>query len=147
MQQTKDDSRARTRRHSKSTNTADRNVLPRKARLALKGALMIVAFGLFSIPALAQTGSFTGRVTDTTGGVIPGAHITVHNEQTGVDLKTVTTSTGDYTITYLNPGSYTVIAEATGFGKSQKSISICRLPRLPQSTSTCRLAGSRSPLS
>ena len=85
-----------------------------------KAALMIVAFGLFSVPALAQSASFTGRVTDKTGGVIPGAQITVHNEKTGVDLKSATTSTGDYTITYLNPGLYTVTAEATGFEKESK---------------------------
>ena len=64
-----------------------RSVRETVANHRIKGALMIVAFGLFSVPALAQSASFTGRVTDRTGGVIPGAHITIHNEKTGVDLE------------------------------------------------------------
>lgn len=120
MQKAKDDRCAIVRRHSKSANRINRNLLTRKAWFALKGMLIILALGLFSIPAMGQSASFTGRVTDTTGGVIPGAHITVRNEKTGVVLKTVTTGTGDYTITYLTPGTYTVTAEAKGFQKVSK---------------------------
>ncbi|HCT61720.1 MULTISPECIES: TonB-dependent receptor [Acidobacterium] len=58
---------------------------------------------------------FTGLVTDQSGAVIPHAKITVHNQDTGVDLQTITTAAGNYTVPYLTPGHYSVSAEAQGF--------------------------------
>jgi hypothetical protein len=61
---------------------------------------------------------FTGRVTDSTGAVIRKATISAHNIDTNVNISTVSTASGDYTIPYLNPGNYVVSAEATGFEKA-----------------------------
>lgn len=58
---------------------------------------------------------FTGRVSDTTGAVLPKATVTAHNLDTNVDTPTITTASGDYTIPYLTPGNYTVSAGAAGF--------------------------------
>lgn len=63
---------------------------------------------------------FTGTVTDPSGAVIPHAKITVHNQQTGVNSTTDTTGTGDYTVPYLQPGVYSVSAQAQGFKKENK---------------------------
>ncbi len=38
---------------------------------------------------------FTGLVNDSTGAVIPGAKVIVHNEGAGVDKTVITTSTGN----------------------------------------------------
>lgn len=65
--------------------------------------------------AAQQVQEFTGRVTDPSGAVIPKAAVTAHNVDTGVDTRTTTTSTGDYTIPYLIPGQYTISAIAPGF--------------------------------
>jgi hypothetical protein len=61
------------------------------------------------------TQQFTGHVLDSTGAVVPGAQIVVHNQETGVDTKTVTTGAGVYTVPYLIPGTYTITAIKTGF--------------------------------
>ena len=45
------------------------------------------------------TQQFTGRVLDSAGAVIPAAQVIVHNQATSVDVKTVTTGSGDYTVT------------------------------------------------
>lgn len=58
---------------------------------------------------------FTGRVTDASGAVIPKVVVIAHNLDTGVDTKSVTNSSGTYTIPYLRHGSYTVSAEIKGF--------------------------------
>lgn len=86
----------------------------------LKGLLSLAVTCLFSTALFAQSAVFTGHVTDQTGAIISKAQITVHNEETGVNVKTTTTESGDYTIPYLKPGVYSVTAEAAGFTEENK---------------------------
>jgi hypothetical protein len=66
--------------------------------------------------ALAQAlGGVTGTVTDATGALLPGAKIEVTNEATGVMQNAVSTQAGEFSVTPLAPGSYTVRVEAPGF--------------------------------
>jgi hypothetical protein len=75
-----------------------------------------------TIKSEAQTSQqFTGHVQDATGAVVPRATVTVHNQLTNIDVKTVTTSSGIYTVTYLNPGLYTVSVAAAGFKTEAKT--------------------------
>jgi hypothetical protein len=67
------------------------------------------------------TQQFTGHVLDSTGAVIPAARVVVHNQATGVDAKTVTTNTGDYTVTYLIPGTYDITVSKEGFAVVKKT--------------------------
>ena len=69
------------------------------------------------------TQQFTGHVLDSTGAVIPGAEVVVHNQGTGVDAKTVTTGSGDYTVTYLIPGTYDITVSKENF-KTEKKVDI-----------------------
>ena len=61
--------------------------------------LVFLFLFMFSIVAshAQSTQQFTGHVTDSTGAVVKGAEVVVHNQATGVDTKTVTTSAGAYT--------------------------------------------------
>jgi hypothetical protein len=63
----------------------------------------------------------TGRVTDTTQAVVPGVRITAANIDTGVARSMAATSSGDYAITNLPPGSYELSAEASGFRKYRRT--------------------------
>ena len=63
-------------------------------------------------------GAITGRVNDKSGGVLPGVTVTATNVATNVSSTTVTTGEGLFTIPYLTPGTYTVVAELSGFKKS-----------------------------
>src|SRR5437867_2435034 len=65
-------------------------------------------------------GAITGRVNDKSGGVLPGVTVTATNVATNVSSTTVTTGEGLFTIPYLTPGRYTVVAELSGFKKSQR---------------------------
>jgi len=67
------------------------------------------------------TQQFTGHVLDVTGAVIPAAQVIVHNQATGVDVKTATTSTGNYTVTYLIPGTYDITVSKPGFQAEKKT--------------------------
>lgn len=87
----------------------------------MKQRIVQFAVLLMCLSATVMLGQeFTGTVTDQSGAVIPHAKITVHNQDTGVNLTTLTTGAGIYTVPYLAPGHYTVSAEATGFKTEDK---------------------------
>ncbi|HEX9198574.1 MAG TPA: TonB-dependent receptor [Acidobacteriaceae bacterium] len=89
--------------------------------LALVAFSIAIASSLACIGASAQTSQgFTGTVSDTTGAVIPKAKVKVHNQATGVDKPAVTTNSGTYAVPFLDPGIYTVTAEAAGFKVENK---------------------------
>jgi hypothetical protein len=67
------------------------------------------------------TQQFTGHVVDPAGAVIPAAQVIVHNQATGVDTKTVTTSSGAYTVTYLIPGTYDITVSKQDFNTEKKT--------------------------
>ncbi len=83
----------------------------------LTGIVFLCVAGL---PALAQTttGSIVGTVTDKTGAVVPGASVTITNVDTGITTKTSTDNSGNYVVTPLPVGHYSVTVEAQGFKKS-----------------------------
>src|SRR5215208_1929891 len=62
-------------------------------------------------------GGITGRIVDASGGRMPGVTVTATNVTTNVNSATTTNSEGDYAILFLNPGTYTVTAELSGFKK------------------------------
>jgi len=61
------------------------------------------------------TGSVTGEVSDPSGAVISGAHVVVHNLDTGVDTATTTNSVGLFRIDFLPIGTYQLTTDASGF--------------------------------
>ena len=72
---------------------------------------------------MAQTpsASVVGRVTDSSGAVVPGVAIRITNLDTNQSHNGVSNGAGDYTIPYLNPGRYTMEAAARGFSTYQHS--------------------------
>jgi hypothetical protein len=63
-------------------------------------------------------GTILGTVTDNSGAVLAKASVDVTNAATGIIKHTETTSSGDYTVPYLQPGTYRVTVQASGFQKS-----------------------------
>ncbi|MGH9449334.1 MAG: carboxypeptidase regulatory-like domain-containing protein [Terriglobia bacterium] len=84
----------------------------------------LIACCLFVVAPLAgQTtfGTIAGTVTDQSGAVIPGATVVVVNEATGVERRADTSGAGVYAVPDLNPGSYRVSVEKTGFRTYEKT--------------------------
>ncbi len=81
-------------------------------------ALLVCALLFVAIPAFAQGGasaSIVGTVTDTSGGVLPGADVVaVHNATRG-EFRAVTSDQGSFTIPAVNAGTYTVTVSLMGF--------------------------------
>jgi len=83
--------------------------------------MAVLVLLMISAQAYSQTASISGIVTDESGGVLPGADITVINAATNVTQKLVTNETGAYSVPGLPVGSYRVTAEFTGFQTQTKT--------------------------
>src|SRR5215469_6790630 len=88
-------------------------------RLQVRIALALLSLALlFCAPVLnAQTskGILVGVVRDPTGAVLPGAEVTIVNQDTSETRKTTTDSAGAYRVDAINPGTYEVDVTAQGF--------------------------------
>lgn len=61
------------------------------------------------------TSTLVGTVTDQTGAVIPGAAVTIVNQATQATNAGTANGSGNYTFTFVPPGSYTIQVSAHGF--------------------------------
>ncbi len=86
------------------------------ALACLVGIALLVAIAL-PVECQAQVlyGSIVGRVTDQTGGTIPGATVSVTNLRTNFRRQAITNEAGNYKISTVPPGVYTLRVNLTGF--------------------------------
>lgn len=88
-------------------------------------SLMFAALVACNLLAQSDRGTLTGTVADSAGAVVPNAAVVVTNSETGIVSRTVTTSTGNYTISSLSVGTYDIAVDVTGFKKYlQKGVRI-----------------------
>ena len=71
--------------------------------------------------AQTSSGEISGRVVDASGAVIPGASVTLTNQETGEQRIGKTDSAGLFSFPSVLPGAYSVVVKATGFKELAKS--------------------------
>jgi Carboxypeptidase regulatory-like domain len=81
---------------------------------AFGGTLVLL---LLALPAFGQlsTAQLNGKVTDTSGAVLPGATVTVTQANTGAVRSVVTDGDGQYLVSNLAPGPYRLEVALQGF--------------------------------
>jgi hypothetical protein len=86
-------------------------------------------FTLLAIAALAGAASaqqtesrITGRVLDQSQAALPGVTVTVTHSATAAVRTDVTDGEGNYAVTNLSPGAYTVTIELAGFGPKTREV-------------------------
>ncbi|HEY0099195.1 MAG TPA: TonB-dependent receptor [Pyrinomonadaceae bacterium] len=82
-------------------------------------AVLCLALSSF---AQESRGTLTGRVSDQTGAAIPNATVIVKSQQTNIETTVTTGDEGNYTVTPLQPGRYTVSIEAPGFKRAVSDV-------------------------
>src|SRR5579862_7350958 len=82
-----------------------------------KSLALMVLLGL-RLAAQTGTGSIKGTVTDPSGAAMPNVTVQARNLGTAIITTARTTAEGAFTLVDLNPGTYEVVAEATGFKKT-----------------------------
>ena len=75
-----------------------------------------------SINAQTYRGSIRGTVTDPNNAVIPAASLSLTRKETGEERTSTTNADGEYTISSLPPGSYTLKVTAAGFETLSRDI-------------------------
>ncbi len=87
-------------------------------------AALVAALFLLLPPAPAQitTGTVTGQVVDSTGGVVPGARVILTSQTRGTkSAAVVTNQTGDYVFPNVTPDTYTVEVAAASFKTTRRA--------------------------
>ena len=96
-------------------------------RLTVFLSLVVLVFvGLQVQPAVGQTetGLINGTVTDQSGAVVPKARITIRGVNTGSERQSESDEHGFYVVTNLQPGLYSVTAEAANLNKSEQRVEV-----------------------
>jgi hypothetical protein len=83
------------------------------------GLLFLFLFGVpVVVRAQVETGKIVGSIKDSSGAVVAGAAVTVRETETNIESKTTSDSQGDFVVTALKSGHYTVTAEHAGFKRA-----------------------------
>ena len=89
---------------------------PALNRRAIGGMVIILASCLgLTAQNVVLTGSLGGRVTDSSGALVPGASVVVRNLATGVEQTADTNHDGLYRFPVVMPGTYSITASLKGF--------------------------------
>jgi hypothetical protein len=99
----------------------------------VKVCLTVVCVILSAALADAQvpTGTISGRVTDTSGAVLPGVTVTATSPNLQGPREIVTSSFGDYVIPLLPPGTYTLTFVLSGFQTLTQQVDVASTEAVP----------------
>jgi hypothetical protein len=90
------------------------SIRTKEIQMITRSVLSLFAF-VATLLAQDFRATLTGQVTDPSGSAIPNATVKAVNTANNDSKEAKTNGEGLYTIPYLNPGTYTVEASATGF--------------------------------
>jgi hypothetical protein len=76
--------------------------------------VLIFVCAPIAVQAQVESGKVAGAVHDASGAVLVGAKITVTNVDTNVSRSAAASASGEYVVTQLPPGTYTLLAEHQG---------------------------------
>ena len=97
----------------------------------LKSSLLFFFLLILLLPSSLQAqstyGLIVGVALDESKAVVPSATVTVKNEATNIERTVTTGEQGDFRITNLLPGTYTVTVEKPGFKKGTSTGVVVRL--------------------
>ena len=72
----------------------------------------------------ADQGRVQGSVKDSSGGLVPGVTVTIHNERTGEERSILTADLGNYLFNGLKPSTYSIETSINGFAATTVKIDV-----------------------
>ncbi len=93
-----------------------------RQKLLLWALVCLIGLVISIQPAAAQTvsGVINGTVVNSSGSAVPGAEVTLINEETGASRAGSSDTAGNFVFTAVLPGHYTVAVETKGFKRFEK---------------------------
>src|ERR1035437_9029461 len=98
-----------------------KSIAGKKILYSLFLPVAFLCFFSFSLSAQEYLAGISGTITDSLGAVVPGVQVTAENVDTHFQTTTKTNQTGNYSIPFLTPGTYSVSAQIKGFRPAQKT--------------------------
>ena len=100
------------------------------------------------------TGAIDGVISDPSGAIIPNATVTITNSATGAAFKVTSGANGEFRVSQLPPGPYSVAVTANGFQTSKQTIQVSAgqvatgnlTLTVGQASTTVEVTGSEVPL-
>lgn len=93
----------------------------RSLNIGLLGIFLLISgLGTRLAAQATYTAQLTGVVTDASGGVVPGAKVTVTDQATNVSQSYATDGRGVYVFTGIRPGTYDIRVEAPNLGTRER---------------------------
>src|SRR5262245_61555312 len=89
---------------------------------------LCLAPGVF---AQSTTATISGRVTDSQGLALPGVTVTAESSALQGTRTTVTSDNGDYILSLLPSGAYTLKFELSGFETQQRTVNVAPTQSVP----------------
>src|SRR5216684_4772818 len=86
--------------------------------------MILLAIGPGASAQSIVTGGVSGTVSDSSGGVVVGAQLTLKNTSTGETFTAASSGSGDYTFALLKPGSYTLSVAKDGFQMLTRNVTV-----------------------
>lgn len=93
-------------------------LLPTARRTAPTAAWLL----LLALPIAGQAPHIAGTVRDSTGAVLPGAHVHLLSRSSGAVRTVIADAAGAFEFLELTPGDYWVLASAPGFAEARRLI-------------------------
>jgi hypothetical protein len=87
--------------------------------MRLLGLILIALAACLGSFAQSISGDLSGTIYDASGAAVPNATVMGKNDATGVENSTKSTPTGEYHLSNLPPGTYTITVSAPGFTKAE----------------------------
>src|SRR5215510_5582076 len=106
-----------------ATFSTQGGVMPLATRKNISYALLMsLALACLLNIASAQglTGQISGSLTDSQGGVVSNARVEVINQETAQARTATSDSEGNFVVTQLLPGTYSIAVTAAGFKKFEQ---------------------------
>jgi hypothetical protein len=106
-----------------ATFSTQGGAIPLATRKSISYALLMsLALACLINTASAQglTGQISGSLTDSQGGVVSNARVEVINQETAQSRTVTSDGEGNFVVTQLLPGSYSIAVTAAGFKKFEK---------------------------
>src|SRR5262245_53677200 len=92
--------------------------------LSTGAVVLVLGAGAARSEAQSVFATLVGVVTDTSGGVVPGATVTASNLKTGAQRVVTTDNSGAYQIPNLDAGDYRVAVTLVGFANTSRQITV-----------------------
>src|SRR5271165_6213234 len=81
---------------------------------------LVLAAGVLPARAQLYTGSIAGTITDSSGALVPGAHVVATDLDKGFAFQGTTDGAGRYLLRSIPPAAYYISVEASGFERQRK---------------------------